>query len=52
MKQPYTNFYIMKGAQFMGDVTAIHVAPEVDVATESEALRTAEMTEKKRESSR
>ena len=44
MKQPYTKSYIIKGAQFRGGVTAIHVTPEVDVITDCDALHTAEET--------
>ena len=49
VKQPYTESYIIKGAQFRGGVTAIHVAPKVDVITDCDALCTAEETEKERE---
>ena len=48
IKQPYTKSYIIKGAEFRIGVTAIHVAPEVDVITDCGALRTAEETKKER----
>ena len=50
IKQLHTKSYIItKGAlQFRGGGNAIHVAPEVDVVTDCDALRTAEATEKER----
>ena len=41
---------MIEGAQFRGGGTAIHVAPEVDAITDCDALRTAEETDKERES--
>ena len=51
IKQPsYTKSFKSKGAQFREGVTAIHVAPEVDVITDCDVLRTAQGAEKESES--
>ena len=42
MLQPFTKSYTFEGAEFKGRVTAIYVAPEIDVITDCDPLRTAD----------